>query len=56
MSLRLRGEVKNGNMHQRVLRIQMIFVALGMNNEELREGEGGPNLMINNPSTPVIRS
>lgn len=32
----------------------MVFVALGMKNEELVDGKREPNLMKNNPSNAVI--
>lgn len=44
---------KYGNIHLRVLRMQM-FLALRMKNEELVDGKREPYLMKNNPSNPVI--
>lgn len=47
MSLVLRGEVRNGDTHQRVLKIQIWGMGDG-------GGEAEPHLRMNKPPTPVI--
>lgn len=42
------------NIHLRVLRMPMVFIALGMKNEGLVDGKRKPNLMKNQPSKAVI--
>lgn len=42
------------NIHLRVLRMPIVFIALGMKNEGLVDGKRKPNLMKNQPSKAVI--